>query len=167
MSTNLNKATPSNFELIFPVIPTENNIRATESLTLNIHETVIPSLTLATNEIPWQGGKFHMEIGDITYEPWYVNFTVDSKFSNWRTLHKWLTFINNNKDTYSRRTNEYKVDATLRVLDNFRNEIFVVDLMGMWINMVGQIGLTYREGSTNLESSANFMYDRYEVRNIE
>lgn len=166
MSTNLNKATPSNFELIFPKIPTSDNIRELNGLTLNIHTTVLPSITLDTTDVFWQGGTVHHDIGSISYEPWLVNFTVDSKFSNWTALYKWLTFINNNKDTYGRSTDQYKVDATLRILDNFRNEILVVDLLGVWINMVGEISLTYREGSMNLESAANFMYDRYEIRNV-
>lgn len=164
--TNLNKATSSNFELIFPRIPTGKTIREMEGLTLNIYQTVIPSLTLMTTDVFWQGGVAHQDIGGITYEPWLVNFTVDSKFQNWTTLYKWLTFINNNKDVYGRSTDQYKIDATLRILDNFRNEILAVDLVGMWINMLGEIQLTYREGTQNMESSANFIYDRYEIRNL-
>jgi len=166
MRTNLNKATPTNFELIFPMVPMGENIRETQGLTLNIHTTVIPSLTLDTTDVSWQGGTIHQDIGAITYEPWLVQFTVDSTFSNWLVLYKWLTFINNNKDRYGRSTDQYKVDATLRILDNFRKEILVMDLTGVWINMLGEISLTYREGSNNLESSANFIYDRYEIRNI-
>ncbi len=163
---NLNKATPSNFELIFPKVPTSENIQDMQGLTLNIHTTVIPSLTLDTEEINWQGGTAYQDIGSITYEPWLVNFTVDSTFTNWTTLYKWLTFINNNKDRYGRERDQYKVDATLRILDNYRQEILVMDLIGVWINMLGEISLTYREGSQNLESAANFIYDRYEIRNI-
>ena len=166
MRTNLNKATPTNFELIFPMVPMSSGIRETQGLTLNIHTTVIPSLTLETTEINWQGGTAYQDIGGITYEPWLVNFTVDSVFSNWIVLYKWLTYINNNKDRYGRERNDYKVDATLRILDNFRSEILVIDLIGVWINMLGEISLTYREGSQNLESAANFIYDRYEIRNI-
>ncbi len=167
MKTNLNKATPSNFELIFPNVPMSDGVRSTQGLTLNIHTTLIPSITLETTEVNWQGGVGFQDIGAISFEPWLVNFTVDSVFSNWLVLYKWLTFINNNKDRYGRATNDYKVDATLRILDNFRNEILVMDLIGVWINMVGEVSLSYREGSDNLESSANFMYDRYEIRNID
>lgn len=166
MRTNLNKATPSNFELVFPKIPVSDNVRDMQGLTLNIHTTVIPSLTLDTTEVEWQGATVFQDSGDITFEPWLVNFTVDSQFTNWITLYKWLTFINNNNDRYGRARDTYKIDATLRVLDNFRNEILVIDLIGVWINMLGEISLTYREGSQNLESSANLIYDRYEVRNI-
>ena len=163
---NLNKATASNFQLIFPKIPTGDSVKEMRQLTMNIHSTIIPSLTISTTDINWQGGVFHQDIGDLTFDNWYVNFTVDSNFSNWLTLYKWLTFINNNKDTYGRSTDQYKVDATLQVLDNFRNEILVMDIHGIFINMLGEISLTYREGSQNLESSANFTYDRYEIRNI-
>lgn len=166
MRTNLNKATPSNFELIFPMVPMASDVRETQGLTLNIHTTVIPSLTLDTTDVHWQGGTAFQDIGSITFEPWLVNFTVDSVFSNWIVLYKWLTFINNNKDRYGRDRDSYKVDATLRILDNFHKEILVIDLIGVWINMLGEISLTYREGSQNLESAANFIYDRYEIRNI-
>jgi len=166
MRNNLNKATPNNFELIFPKIPVSENISDMQGLTLNIHATVVPSLTLETIELDWQGGHVEQDSGTITFEPWLVNFTVDSSFSNWTMLYRWITFINNNKDRYGRERNDYKIDATLRVLDNFKEEIFAVDLVGLWINMLGEINLNYREGSHNLESSANFIYDRYEVRNI-
>lgn len=161
---NLNKATSTNFELYFPVIPTESSLSATTSLTLNIYETVIPSITLDTTDSYWQGGTVHQDIGGITYEPWYVNFTVDSKFENWLAMHKWITFINNNKDRFGRDRKEYTVDAMIRVLDNFRNPILTIDLIGVWINMLGQVSLSYRDGDKNLESNINIMYDRFEVR---
>lgn len=166
MRQNLNKATASNFQLIFPKIPTGDSTKDMKQLSMNIHTTIIPSLSLDTVDINWQGGVFRKDIGNVVFDNWYVNFTVDSSFSNWLTLYKWFTFINNNKDTYGRSTDQYKVDATLQVLDNFRNEILVMDIHGIFITMLGEISLTYREGSRNLESSANFIYDRYEIRNI-
>jgi hypothetical protein len=133
---------------------------------MNIHGTVIPSMTLETADVHWQGGVAHYDIGSLTFEPWYVNFTIDSEFDNFKKLYKWLTFINNNKDRFGRPRDEYKVDAVLRVLNNFKQEIMVVDIRNTWINMLGEIALTYREGDVNLESQANFIYDRYEIRNI-
>lgn len=163
---NLNKSTASNFELYFPKIPTSDSIKDMQSVTLNIFETVVPSLTLDVMEAHWQGGIAKQDSGGLSFENWYVNFTVDSNFQNWYSLYKWITFINNNKDRYGRPQREYKVDAVLRVLDNFRNEIIVISLTGCWISMLGEIKFTYREGDRNLMSSANLIYDRYEVRNI-
>ena len=163
---NLAKSTSSNFELIFPKIPTESSVSALEGLTLNIHTTVIPSMTLETTDVNWQGGVAHYEVGSLTFEPWYVNFTVDAKFDNWKKLYKWITFINNNKDRFGRPRDEFKVDAVLRILNNFRQEIMVIDLRNVWINMLGEMALTYREGDQNLDSQANFIYDRYEIRDI-
>lgn len=163
---NLNKSTSSNFHLTFPKIPTESSLKALEGLTLNIHSTVIPSMTIQTSDVNWQGGVAHYEVGQLDFEPWYVNFTVDSDFDNWKKLYKWITFINNNKDRFGRPRDEYKVDAVLQVLDNFRQPIMTLDIYNCWINMLGEMSLTYREGDQNLESQANFIYDRYEVRNI-
>lgn len=164
MLVNLNKSTSTNFELVFPLIPTGSSINSTRSLTLNISETVLPSITLDTSEILWQGGRAFHEVGGITFDTLFVNFTVDSKFDNWLTLYKWITFINNNKDRFGRDRKEFTADAMIRVLDNFKNEILVIDIVGCWINMLGEVVLSYRNGGENLESNINLMYDRFEVR---
>jgi len=161
---NLNKSTPTNFELMFPLIPTETDIRATRSLTLNISDTVLPSMSLETTDLNWQGGIAHQEIGSLTFDSWMVNYTVDSKLDNWITIYKWITFINNNRDKHGRNQSDYKVDAVLTIMDNFRNEILVIDIIGAWINMLGEVTLSYRDGAKNLESNINIMYDRFEPR---
>lgn len=161
---NLNKSTASNFELYFPLVPTGERIRDSKGLTLNIFQTVIPSITLQSTPVEWQGGVGQYQLGDITYEQWSVSYTIDSNFENWTMLYKWFIFINNNKDKYSESTDKYKVDATLRIIDNFRSEIFNIKLLGMWPNSLGQVGLTYREGDRNLTGQVNFVYDRFELR---
>lgn len=161
--SNLNKSTSTNFELVFPVLPTETSLKGTDALVLNIYETVLPSITLDTTDINWMGATVHQDIGSIVYDSWFVNYTVDSKFNNWYTLYKWLTYINNNRDRFGRDPKEYKVDATLRVLDNFRNCIMTATFIGAWVNMLGEVALSYREGTSNLESNINIMYDRFEI----
>jgi hypothetical protein len=163
---NFSKATANNFQLIFPKIPTGDSIKDMQSLTLNIHQTVIPSISLTQTEIPWQGGKMRMELGSLEFENWNVGFTIDSAFQNWKSLYKWLTYINNGKDNYGQTMDKYKVDATLQILNNFRTEIMVVEFKGVWINSLGEVTLTYREGTANLDSNAVLSYDRYEIRGI-
>lgn len=164
MSINLNKSTATNFELMFPLIPTETSISATQSLVLNISDTVLPSMTLDTTDLNWMGAVAHQDIGAMTFDAWFVNYTVDSKFNNWITMYKWITFINNNKDKHGRNQSDYKVDAVLTIMDNFRKEILVIDIIGAWINMLGEVTLSYRDGTKNLESNINIMYDRFEPR---
>jgi hypothetical protein len=164
IETQLNKASSFSFELVFPVIPVETEIRANEEFILNIYETVIPGTALDINEQRWMGGKHNMASGELTFEPWNVNFVVDSEMKNWKTLFKWLTFINNNKDKYIDKHINYSVDATLRILDNFRNNVFSLFFVDVWPNNLGEVSLTYREGEQNIDAQVSFVYDRYEIR---
>jgi hypothetical protein len=162
---NINKSTPQNFELIFPKLPAEIGLTQNE-LTLNIHQTVLPSLTLDTVDVPFLGGKSGVDSGNITFEPWYVHFTVDSEFKNWMILYKWITFINNGKNRFGRAKKEYCVDASFRILDNFNKEILSVVFINTWISMLGEVSFSFREGVTALSCTANFIYDRFEILNV-
>jgi len=164
--TNLNKATNQNFQLIFPKIPTEATIKGSEILTLNIHGTVVPSMTLANTEMDWQGGKFPMAIAPVTFEPWYTNFEVDADFQNWYKLYKWISFINNNKDRYDRAPSEYWVDASLLLIDNFDKPVLRMSIANIFPTMLGEITLSYREGEQNVQSSVSFAYTRFELEEI-
>lgn len=163
VDTQVNKSSPTNFELVFPKIPTESTISASEELTLNIYGSVIPGLTLDTTEEHWMGSSTQVP-ARATYEPWSVDFIVDSQFYNWKVLFEWLTSIHNNKDTYPGDPDDYKVDATLRVIDNFQDEILRVFFVDVWIQALSEIQFSHRESEVNLECNANFAYDRFEIR---
>lgn len=164
ININVNKATPTSYELVFPLIPTETAINATEEFSLNIYGTIIPGLNLDSVEHRWMGAKFQSDSGNVTFDPWTVSFIVDSEFNNWKLLYRWITFINNNKDKFGEDPANYVVDATLRVTDNFRKEVLRIHFINVWINMLGEITLTHREGETLLESTVNFAYDYFEIR---
>jgi len=163
IETVTNKANPSNFQLVFPKVPTEETARVSRELTLNIYGTIIPSLSLGTDELQFLGGKHVIADGSITFEPWSVNFLVDSQFKNWKILYKWCTYINNNKDKFGEVPGKYAVDATLQVTENFQADILEILFKGVWINSLNEIGLSYREGNQELECNASFSYDRYEI----
>jgi len=162
--TQLNKASPFSFELVFPVIPPQTEIRAGREFILNIYETVIPGVTLESSEDSWQGGKVNRATGALTFEPWNVNYTVDSELKNWTVIYQWMMYINNNKDKYIEMQHLYSVDATLRVIDNFHKQVFTLFFDDVWPVSLGEVSLTYREGEPNLEANVSFMYDRFEVR---
>lgn len=164
--TNLNKSSATNFNLIFPKIPTTPDLGEEKALTLNIHQTVIPSLTLETTEQAYMGSKRQIYSGAVSYEPWFVHFSVDSRFGNWTSLYKWIYSIHNSRDKYGRSPSEFMVDATLQVTDNYKRDILEIELINVWPNFLGEITLSYREGQENLSSTTNLMYDRYEVRSI-
>ncbi|MBU0847682.1 hypothetical protein KKH23_10890 [Patescibacteria group bacterium] len=164
LSTQLNKASPFSFELVFPLIPVQTELKPNEEFTLNIFETVIPGVTLDMSEHNWMGGKTNRATGALTFEPWNISFMIDSEFKNWQIILKWFMFINNNRDKYIDLQSNYAVDATLRVLDNFRNQKFSLFFVDVWPSSIGEVLLTYREGETNLEAQVSFTYDRYEIR---
>jgi hypothetical protein len=164
LDTQLNKASPFSFELVFPLIPLQTELEANEEFVLNIYETVLPGVSLDAQDQRWQGGVTKQATGELTFEPWNVNFMIDSEFKNWQVLFKWFMFINNNKDKYIDTHFVYSVDATLRVTDNFQNQIFSLFFVDVWPNNMGEVTMTYREGEPNLECQISFVYDRFEVR---
>jgi len=167
LDTVVDKASPSSFELVFPIVPggaTTDTLATNKELTLNIFSTIIPGATLDLEEHRWQGTKAQRASGTITYEPWNINFIVDAEFKNWQILWKWMQYINNNKDKMLENHSDYAVDAFLRVVDNFQSEVFKLQFIGVWINNLSEITLSHREGSQQLECNAALVYDRFEIR---
>jgi len=159
----LGKSTPTNFKLIFPHFPNIDDDGDRE-LSLNIFDTIIPSLTLETDNLKWQGAHYIVPSGKVTFNPWTVNFVVDSDFRNWIMLMRWITYINNNFDQFVRRPKEYSIMATLMITDNWQKEILLVTFENVWINEIGEVGLSYREGGNDLTSQATFAYTRYYIQ---
>jgi hypothetical protein len=164
LSTNINKSSSSNFELVFPKIPTESTLAATDELTINIYSTIIPGVTITMEEGKWMGATSKFAAAPAVFEPWNVSFTVDSNFYNWKVLYKWLMYINNNKNKFAELKSNYAVDATLRVVDNFQKEVFRIFFIDLWITSLNEVSLSYREGEQNLECTASFEYDSFELK---
>ncbi len=162
----LDKASPANFSLVLPNLPPDISIADTQELVINIFGTVIPGTSLDILEHYWIAGKMHTDSGLITFDPWTVDFIVDENLLNWQILFKWMTYINNNKDVRGRIPQDYQIDATLRILDNFQGEILRIFFVNLWINTLGEVRFSTREGDTNLESQAQFVFDRFELREV-
>jgi hypothetical protein len=164
LNTQVNKASSFSFELVFPLIPLQDNIRDNKEFIINIFETVVPGVTLDASQERWQGGIHNMATGALTFEPWNVNFIVDSEFKNWRIMYQWFMFINNNYDKYIDEHDNYSVDASLRVMNNFQKQVFSLYFVDVWPTSMGEIQLSYRDGEPNLETQVSLAYDRYEIR---
>ena len=163
---NLNKATATNFELVFPLLPVTSTLNEIKPLSINIFGTVIPSLSLDETEQRWQGAKMYMHSGLLNYDTWNISFVVDSKLSNWILLQKWVIFINNNKDIPSRKPTDYMIDASLNITDNFTTQVATINFKNTWIQSLGEVTLNQRDGESILESNATLRYDRFEITEI-
>ena len=160
---NLNKAVSSNYELIFPIIPVIDKPKDMDIFTLNIHGTVIPSMTCGTIESSWQNSAFPMNIAPTTFEPWFCNFTVDSNFCNWYILYKWMLFIDNPITGKSTSFKDYSVDAIVKFVDNNDKEIMNIKIIGIYPTLLNEVTLSHRDGETNLDCGVSFNYIRFEV----
>lgn len=163
MKQNLNKATSTNYELFFPKVPVSMNITDSKDLSINISETVIPSISLETTEVNWQGGLYHLGNAPLTFDDWSLTYTIDSDFNNWKMLYKWITFINNNKDKFGEDSKIYKIDATLTIRDH-TTPIFNIDFKGVFPISLGEVTLSFKDGGSDLSTSITLKYDTYEIR---
>ena len=160
---NLGKATPTNYQLIFPKIPTEESISAANPLLLNIFSTVIPSLSIVEEDLRWQGNRTKRALIPLVFEQWSVNFVVDSLFENWHIIFKWMEYINNNNDKIAEFHKNYSVDASLAITDNYRQGVLGIRFVSVWPTTLGEVNLSQREGDVQIESSIGFNYDYFVV----
>lgn len=158
---NLGKATPSNYELIIPKIPTETTISAINPLILNIFSTVIPSVSLAEESLNYQAALTKRAQGPLVYEQLSVSFVVDSLFADWKVLVKWIKYISDNSEKMAELHKLYSVDATLAITDNYRQPLMSIRFVSLWPITVAEVGLSQREGESQLECSATFNYDYF------
>jgi len=160
---SINKSNPTNYKLVFPLLPTQITLASTKPLTLNIFSSVIPGLALSENEESWQGMKRKIAGGPMTFEQWNVNFVVDANFLNWQVIFNWMSYINNNCIKHMEEHKNYSVDAGLQIIDNFRNNILEINFISIWPTSLGEVTLSQRDGETLIECAANFSYDYFKI----
>jgi len=160
---NLNKAKGHSYELIFPMIPVAEKPKDMDIFTMNIHGTVIPSMTVGTTEPNWQNASYPMAIAPTTFEPWFVNFTVDSDFCNWYIIYKWILFINNPSTGLERSFKDYAVDATLKLINNESHEVMNINIRNIYPTLLNEVSLSHRDGESYLDCAVNFNYTLFEA----
>jgi len=71
-----------------------------EKLELSVWGSVVPSIRVPQVEVPFssqvpQASSFSRPV----YEPVTVNFTIDSEFYNWNVIWRWLSLLNDPKNS--------------------------------------------------------------------
>lgn len=105
----LNKAKSDKFLMIFDLPPIlkpyhSQLVRTRDSLDrdsvqFSIHGTVIPSVTVKANDVRFAGsGLYISSHSKDSYSPVSVKFNIDSMYSNYLTIYKWLNLLH---DQYS------------------------------------------------------------------
>ena len=164
---NLDKSTPTNYQLVFSKIPTETSISAINPFVMNIHTAILPSVSLATEELRWQGNKTRHGLIPMEFDPWLVSFVIDSELANWKLLFKWMQFVNDNNKKIAEKHKDYSVDCSLVVTDNYNNLVLEVIFVSIWPSILGEVNFSHREGDVILESTINFNYDYFYIRGLD
>ena len=159
---NIDKATPTNFQLIFPKLPTEETISANNPFVMNIFSAVIPSLSLAEEELRWQSHKTKHVLEPMEFDSWLVSYVVDSNAANWHLLFQWMEYCNDNQVKHELHKN-YAVDASLIVTSNYRVPVLELRFIDIWPSTLGEVSFSTREGDISLESTVNFTYDYFKT----
>lgn len=163
---NFDKSTPSNYNLVFPLIPTETSISAINPFVMNVHSAILPSVSLSSDELRWQGNKTRRGILPLEFDPWLISFVVDSNLYNWRLIFKWMSYINNNYNKIAEYHSDYSVDCSLVITDNYNNSILEVIFVSLWPSLLGEVSFSQRESDILLESTVNFQYDYFYVKEL-
>jgi len=163
MSITLSKATSTEYAFVIGKIPSDSDFHATDTLRLNIFNITLPGVSLENVEFPWEGKHVQYHVGGITFDPLNISFLVDSNFHNWKILFRWLTSIANNSDKPSAKANDYVTDANIVIYDNFGAAHTFITFKNLWVQSLGEVSFSIRDGETLIESSAIFQYDRYEM----
>ena len=165
MGMNLNKSTSTEYQFVLNRLP--NNIHDMDELRLNIYNITLPGVSLNQQEMPWQGKHAQMHLGGVTFDPLNINYLVDSEFKNWRVLFNWIMFIADNKEKPSADANSYVVDGSLLIMDNFNKVHTTISYKNLWIQTLGELSFSIRDGESFIESSATMMYDYYEKFDLD
>jgi hypothetical protein len=168
----LSKGTPTNFELAIPRLPSMTEVSEVDKIVLHLHETVIPNSAIDTIPRHYMGVQVDEQPGhNIQFDDWEINFTVDSQLSNWRALWDWMNYITAVKEipvtpSYI-NPKDHMIDCSLIITDNFKNPIFNIRFTGVWIQRLGEVRFTNRDGEQILESTATLKYYYFEIKDIE
>jgi hypothetical protein len=74
-----------------------------------------------------------------------------------------LCFINNNKDIAGNAIENYGIDASLLLYDNYERIVMKLKFVSLFPLTLESVALTTRQGENYLESSCSFIYDYFEI----
>jgi hypothetical protein len=150
-----------------------------DPLQISIFGTVVPSVIVPANEIRYSGQSYNVSsYARPNYTPLAVNFIVDNKFHNYWILWKWLTILNDPKEsvytgtdpkveTYKDRVQsgiltEYQANFSVIGLNEYNQKTVEFLYYNGFITNLG--GITYDYNDTDLiKGTAEFQFSQLDV----
>jgi hypothetical protein len=75
-----------------------------------------------------------------------------------------MAYVSDNSEKMLEEYANFAVDASLRIIDNFNNDILGVQFIGMWPQNIQEVSLSHKESEVLLESGVTFVYDYFTLR---
>jgi hypothetical protein len=186
--SNLNRSGKDKFLLVLnlpQVLRKETLVDETlniDPLQISIHGTVVPNIQVPPNEARYAGQTYN--ISSYTrpnYEPLTVNFIVDNKFRNYWVLWRWLSVLNDPRnstytgtdsrfETFKDRVEtgfvtEYQTNFSVIGLNEYNQQTIEFIYYNAFITNLGGISYSYRDPEI-IESTAQFQFSQLDVKLI-
>jgi hypothetical protein len=182
--SHLNKSRVDKFILAFNLPPIlqqakidntnapTNDLNLQESIQYSVFGIIIPAISIPALDTPFAGHTVKTStFARPSYEDVTVNFNVDNRFKNYRTIYEWLNILNDQESsTYDgaglgsptnrevirsgpsthssiEYKNEYTTDMSLYGLDEFNKQIVHFKYREAFPVGLGSIGYNYQQES--------------------
>jgi len=157
-----------------------NELIKLDPLQISIFGTIVPPAVVPGNEVRFAGQSYNVSsYARPNYTPLTVNFVIDNKFRNYWILWKWLTILNDpresiytgtdsKQETYKDRLQsgnllEYQTNFSVLGLNEYNQQIVEFIYYNGFITNLG--GITYDYNDTEIiKSTAEFQFSQFDIK---
>jgi hypothetical protein len=183
----LNRSSKDKFLLVLNLPPilkkrsiTDRNI-SIDPLQVSVHGSVVPTISVPPQSLGFGGQTYNVtSYTRPNYAPLKVNFIVDNSFNNYYVLWKWLSILNDPKeseyagtppnlttykDNIAAGLPEYQSNISLLALNEYNESVLEFVYYNAFITSLGSIDYSYRT-SDLIESSAEFQFSQLDIKKL-
>lgn len=155
---------PNQFKVVFNTPTALVGAGATgETLSYLVKAASLPGRAIQEVEVPWLGQRAYLA-GDANYQPWTVTFYNDVSFGAFATMYSWQEMCRSTLANGASNPGVYKTNLIeVHQLDQNRNVIHKVGLVGAWPTELMELQLDQTQESTIEEFQCTFRYDYWVV----
>jgi hypothetical protein len=183
----LNRSSKDKFLLVLNLPPVlkkrsiEDKNISIDPLQVSVHGSVVPTISVPPQALGFGGQTYNVtSYARPNYAPLKVNFIVDNSFNNYYVLWKWLSILNDPreseysgtppnlttyKDNIEAGLPEYQTNISLLALNEYNESILEFTYYNAFITTLGGIDYSYRT-SDLIESSAEFQFSQLDIKKL-
>jgi len=150
-----------------------------DPIQFNIFGTIVPSIEVPHNAVPFGGQTYNVSsYVRPNFNPLDVNFVVDNGYKNYWVLWKWLSILNDPRQSIYKGTSvkendwkdkllsgdltEYQADFSILGKNEYNQTTIEFKYYNAFIINLGGINYNYRETEI-IESSVQFQFSQLDV----